>query len=91
MILHSRSRIRAETENRAWLARVYTHLAEMKFWIALLPPRHREQRRLKLLRSAGLFNAEKYLELYPDVAAAGMDPLRHYILHGMEEGRERPV
>ncbi|PKP95442.1 MAG: hypothetical protein CVT75_01950 [Alphaproteobacteria bacterium HGW-Alphaproteobacteria-14] len=63
----------------------------MKFWIALLPPRHREQRRLKLLRSAGLFNAEKYLELYPDVAAAGMDPLRHYILHGMEEGRERPV
>lgn len=89
--LASEARSQAEAENRVWLARVHAHLAEMKFWTALLPPRIRAERRCKRLRGAGLFNAEKYLELYPDVMAAGMDPLRHYILHGMEEGRERPV
>ncbi|SHN64930.1 methyltransferase domain-containing protein [Erythrobacter sanguineus] len=89
--LAAEARSRAEAENRAWLVRVHAHLAEMRFWTALLPPPYREQRRLKVMRSAGLFDAEKYLELYPDVVAAGMDPLRHYILHGMEEGRERPV
>jgi len=89
--LAAEARSCAEAENRAWLVRVHAHLAEMRFWTALLPPPYREQRRLKVMRSAGLFDAEKYLELYPDVVAAGMDPLRHYILHGMEEGRERPV
>lgn len=29
-----------------------------------------------------------YLDRYPDVAASGMNPLLHYIQHGMAEGRE---
>ncbi|WP_159726259.1 DUF6270 domain-containing protein [Methylosinus sp. Ce-a6] len=33
------------------------------------------------------FDAEGYLLRYPDVAAAGVDPLAHYILHGRSEGR----
>lgn len=89
--LAAEARRRADAENRQWLARVQVHLAEMRPWTALLPPRLLTKRRCKILRNAGLFDAEKYLELYPDVMAAGMDPLRHYILHGMEEGRERPV
>lgn len=29
-----------------------------------------------------------YLETYPDVAAAGMDPVHHYLEHGWREGRD---
>ncbi|UOM37198.1 glycosyltransferase [Acuticoccus sp. I52.16.1] len=35
-------------------------------------------------------DAEQYLAMYPDVAAAGFDPVVHYVRHGEEEGR-RPV
>jgi SAM-dependent methyltransferase len=33
------------------------------------------------------FDPNVYLQLYPDVAAAGIDPAVHYILHGKQEGR----
>ena len=35
-----------------------------------------------------LFDKAWYLETYPDVAAARIDPLRHYIRHGCAEGRK---
>lgn len=38
----------------------------------------------------GLFDTKAYLELNPDVAEAGVDPVRHFILHGLKEGRELP-
>jgi hypothetical protein len=34
------------------------------------------------------FNAAEYLRLNPDVHAAGADPTRHYLNHGMLEGRQ---
>ena len=34
------------------------------------------------------FAAQWYLQRYPDVRATGMDPWRHYCLHGAEEGRD---
>jgi hypothetical protein len=33
------------------------------------------------------FDAERYLAANPDVAAAGMDPRRHYLEFGYREGR----
>lgn len=33
------------------------------------------------------FSTDGYLSLYPDVRAAGMNPLEHYELHGRSEGR----
>jgi len=33
------------------------------------------------------FNPAVYRELNPDVDAAGVDPVRHYIFHGLGEGR----
>ena len=72
---------------RTWLAEAYGVLASRPWWWALLPRewgRRREHNRLKRRR---LFDARRYLELYPDVALEGMDPVRHYILHGMLEGR----
>lgn len=34
-----------------------------------------------------LFDADWYLQTYPDVAQAGLNPLRHYLDHGAAEGR----
>jgi glycosyltransferase involved in cell wall biosynthesis/SAM-dependent methyltransferase len=33
------------------------------------------------------FDPDWYLKRYPDVAAAGLDPLRHYLKYGRHEGR----
>ncbi|NJC88673.1 MAG: glycosyltransferase [Desulfuromonas sp.] len=42
----------------------------------------------KALSASGLFAADWYLARYPDVAAAGIDPLTHYLQHGADEGRD---
>lgn len=39
------------------------------------------------VRDSGLFDSDLYLELYPDVAHAGLDPLEHYLSVGFAEGR----
>jgi hypothetical protein len=41
----------------------------------------------RLISRSGLFMGEHYLASYPDVAAAGLDPLGHFVLHGTEERR----
>ncbi|WP_461327131.1 glycoside hydrolase family 99-like domain-containing protein [Bradyrhizobium barranii] len=33
------------------------------------------------------FDAQYYRQIYPDVAAAGVDPFEHFIFHGYKEGR----
>lgn len=45
-------------------------------------------RRIALIRRSGLFDEEWYLQQNPDVAACGMDPIAHYLLHGAAEGRD---
>jgi hypothetical protein len=40
------------------------------------------------LDASGLLDAAWYLRKNPDVAAAGMDPLAHYIAYGSAEGRQ---
>ncbi len=51
----------------------------------------RDRRRLlndrQLIASSALFDDVWYLEQYPDVAAAGMDPALHYMQYGAREGR----
>ncbi|MEO0465148.1 MAG: hypothetical protein AAF216_01290 [Pseudomonadota bacterium] len=39
------------------------------------------------LMSSDLFDAEWYLKTYPDVGENGMDPARHYAIHGALDGR----
>lgn len=51
----------------------------------------RYTRQMARLKSLGLFDPEAYLAAHPDVAADDRDPLRHYILHGLEEGRTRGI
>jgi len=40
------------------------------------------------LERAGIFNASDYLFRYPDVGAARLSPVYHYLAHGMHEGRD---
>jgi len=49
--------------------------------------RRRNVREFLVLRRSGLFDSPGYLRRYPDVAAAGMNPLMHYIEHGARGGR----
>jgi hypothetical protein len=37
--------------------------------------------------SEEVFDCDWYLAAYPDVAAAGIDPFKHYMAHGKGEGR----
>jgi hypothetical protein len=39
------------------------------------------------LKMSGMFDPNVYLELNPDVKAAGIDPYKHYLMHGYKEGR----
>ena len=39
------------------------------------------------LRRSGLVDGEWYNRTYPDVAAAGLDPVEHYVASGASEGR----
>jgi hypothetical protein len=73
--------------------------AEVRRRLTLAPPIHRTRnhkpaivpRRLfpaLRIRRARLFDPAFYLERYPDVRGAGVDPLRHYLRYGSVEGRK---
>ena len=40
-----------------------------------------------MVEGSGLFDRDWYLRNNPDVMEAGVDPARHYVLHGGVEGR----
>jgi hypothetical protein len=42
----------------------------------------------RLIEKSKLFDRDWYVQQYPDVLAAGVDPIMHYLLSGAAEGRE---
>ena len=48
----------------------------------------RDWRAVRSIARSGLFDKEWYLKSNPDVAARGVDPVRHYVAHGASEGRD---
>ena len=46
------------------------------------------RRKISVIRKSGLFDEQWYLKAYSDVARSGMDPIRHYLKFGAEEGRD---
>jgi len=90
------SRLLAETqqENRrlaahiTWIHEIVPILRSGGFKLRFLN-RQRNAALLARLREKRLFNAEAYLAANPDVARAGVDPLQHYLVHGLSEGRSR--
>lgn len=45
------------------------------------------RRQVALVRDSGYFDRQWYLSQNPDIQQAGMDPLRHFVAHGGQEGR----
>lgn len=77
-------------QHSAWMAAVRTCLQNRPGWWQLMPAKHRREWERRRLKRARLFDHDAYLEHYPDVAAAKMDALDHYVHHGLHEGRSRP-
>ncbi len=42
----------------------------------------------RLVRHSGIFDGAWYREAYPDIGAAHLDPVTHYLRHGAAEGRD---
>ncbi|HDR9765351.1 TPA: methyltransferase domain-containing protein [Burkholderia cepacia ATCC 25416] len=55
--------------------------------MAWLPTYFSQKAQKACLKEHGLFDSDDYVETYPDVLRANTDPLRHYINHGIKEGR----
>lgn len=43
---------------------------------------------IESIENSGLFDKQWYLNRYPDVKEAGLDPVRHFILYGAKEGMQ---
>ena len=83
--IHS-SRMDSESQ-REWLQQVNTVMTNYPQWWIFMPKKWRQDKINARLLRKGLFDANAYLDRYPDVSSSGIDPIRHYILHGMNEGR----
>lgn len=50
-------------------------------------PQNAEIQQIRRIAESEWFDANWYLDSYPDVKAAGMAPVAHYLMHGWKEGR----
>lgn len=76
----------ALSEQVQWLLDVSRVLrADVPWWGRLRSRRWHQQRLNRRLARQGLFDAAAYLDQYQDVREAGLDPLHHYMHHGLFE------
>lgn len=54
----------------------------------LSPKRWRLAKQIKLVRQSDYFDADWYLNKYPDLKGKRVDPAKHYVLFGGTEGRD---
>jgi len=84
--------LRAREEENLWLRWVAGALvgdSPRGRLVGFLPgPLAYALRKIQLKRRR-LFDGRAYLRANPDVAESGADPLRHYLCHGLQEGRSR--
>lgn len=65
-----------------WIRYIHIFVRKLKVWYG-----KSEQRDISELAHRELFDRAFYLEVYPDIAAAGVDPLSHFLEIGLSEGR----
>jgi hypothetical protein len=74
--------------NTSWLYDLAVELARPpRGWRRWLPVWIWQRQQEHRLARAGVFDGAEYLLRYPDVSAARLRPLFHYLAHGMPEGR----
>lgn len=80
---------RESSEQLKWFSKVLIATLSRPMQWSMLPASRRIRKKRLRLADAGLFDGDAYLRRYPDVAGTGMDPLLHYVEHGLAEGRQR--
>lgn len=89
-ILRDRNQeIISKDEEMEWLRKVSGVVTGYPHWWNFVPKHMREKWQRGRLSRKGLFDADAYMAQNPDVTDSGIDPLRHYIIHGLSEGRSR--
>lgn len=93
-LIQERDQYAAETQEQfEWLRQVACvltrefSLSGKRRVLDWLPAYFSHKRQKALLKKRGLFDAAAYTSTYPDVSASKADPLRHYVNHGILEGR----
>jgi hypothetical protein len=94
MLSDQESRERRSKEDVEWVRQVSALLlVERTTWKGrlrgFLPAVLHYRRQQRLLKRRGLFDGDAYFAVNSDVAAEGVDPLRHYLRHGIVEHRRR--
>ena len=69
------------------ISRIFDWMPWLRFMLPSPKKKSVPSQWVSLVRDSGLFDPEFYLRCYPDVSAAGVDPVVHYIMHGWHEGR----
>lgn len=75
-------------EHINWIHEIVPVLRKGGFRLSFLN-RRENAASLARLKKNRLFDPDAYLAANPDVARAGVDPLQHYLVHGLSEGRSR--
>lgn len=78
-----------ETAKSTLITAIYDFLLSQPRWWYILSNARRSKLQRARLRRLGLFDGDLYLRDNPDVAAAGEDPLHHYVHHGIGEQRKK--
>jgi len=76
-----------ECEKTRRIRELYDAIVSEPRWWSILARSHRSRLQKARLRRLGLFDGQTYLRKNPDVAAAGEDPVHHYLHHGIDEQR----
>ncbi|MFL6796095.1 MAG: glycosyltransferase [Xanthobacteraceae bacterium] len=86
--------LRAVARKLPWLVRPLWQASQVLWWaltfrlVRHLRTRRQRQTDHEALASSGMLDAEWYSRKYPEVVAAGFDPMLHYLTTGAEEGRD---
>ena len=81
--------VQQREETVHWLSQIYALMLKRPKWWVFLSRKAQFKRLSQMAEERGLFDPESYLAKNPDVAATAVDPLRHYITHGIQECRPR--
>ena len=78
-----------ERAKASWLHQIAGELSRTpRGWRRWLPTWVWERALERRLANGGVFDSADYLFRHPDVGAARLSPIHHYLAHGMTEGRD---
>jgi hypothetical protein len=86
-VLESQQSTADESEKVRRLKQLHDAILSQPKWWSMLPRSHRMRLQLARLRRLNVFDGDSYLLKNPDVAAAGLDPVHHFVHHGIDEKR----